>query len=168
MIPHDEEPLDALRTFQSYSDFNLIVANGVAREQMKETNIIKKVHDSPVKMTITQAGRYYIGYLRLRDFNEAKKIIIGAGRGLVTWEPVPRVKTQSELPQYERPARDTPDGWQACIITDTTIDHGANIMVFLQRPTNAMNKFTVSTFEIHLESYTTNTTLTINSCHFYT
>lgn len=156
LIPHDEEPLDALRTFRSYSDFNLIVANGITREKMKDTNIIKNVRDPPVKMTITQAvPDYYMGFLQFRDFDEAKKIIIGAGRGLVTWEPVPRVKPQSEPAPYERPARDTPDGWQVWIITDTTIDHCANIMVFLQRPTNAMNKFTVSTIEIHLESFTT-------------
>ena len=69
---------------------------------MKDTNIITKVRDSPVKMTITQAGRYHIGYLRFRDFNEAKKIVIGAGRGLVSWEPVLRVEPQSALAQYER------------------------------------------------------------------
>lgn len=83
IIPDVEEGFDMLRTFHSYSDYNLIVANAVAREKLKEVGIIKDVRNNLVKMTITQAGpddRYYIGFLQFRDFNDAKKIIIGAGK----------------------------------------------------------------------------------------
>ena len=56
---------------------------------MKESEIIKQVRDHRVKMTLAQAGpgnNCYIAFLQFRDFNEGKKIIIGAGRGLITWE----------------------------------------------------------------------------------
>lgn len=144
IIPDFEKAFDSLRTFHVYSDYNLIIANAVAREKLKEVGIIKDVRNNLVKMTIIQAGpdnRFYIAFLQFRDFNEAKKIIIGAGKGLITWEKAPIVKPQSELAQGERPARDKPDGWQAWVITDSTLQHGADIMVFLQRPTNPLNKY---------------------------
>lgn len=106
--------------------------------------IIKDVRNNLAKMTITQVGpdnRFYIAFIQFRDFNEAKEIIIGAGKGLITWEKAPIVKPQSELAQRERPARDKPDGWQAWVITESTLQHGADIMVFLQRPTNPLNKY---------------------------
>ena len=50
-----------------YSDFNLIVANGHAREKSHELDIINKVRNTQVKMTINQAGpnsKYYLAFLQ--------------------------------------------------------------------------------------------------------
>ena len=144
IIPDFETAFDPLRTVHIYRDYNLIVSNAVAREKLKELRIIKDIRDHRVKMTITQAGpenSYYVTFLQFHEFVEAKKIIIGAGKGLVTWEPATIVKSQSELAVGERPARDTPHGWQAWVITDSTLQHGADIMVFMRRPQNPYNKY---------------------------
>ena len=142
-IPDNEDAFDHLHTFHSYSDFNLIVGNAVMRERLKEIEIIRKVRDNRVKMTITQAGpdnKFYIAFLQFRDFQEARKIITGAGKGLITWEPAPVVKPQNEPAQGERPARDRPDGWQAWVITDKSIQHDADLMFsFSDRPTWPMS-----------------------------
>lgn len=110
---------------------------------MKELEIIKKIRNHPAKMTVIQAdpdGDYYIALMQFNEFREAKKIIISAGKGFITWEPAPKVKPHSELTQGERPVRDTAHGWQAWVITDSTLYHGADIAFYLRRPDNADNK----------------------------
>lgn len=96
-------------------------------------------------MTITQAGpggKFYIAFLQFRDFKDAKKIIVDSGRGLITWTPPPIIKPQSELAQGEKPARDTVHGWRAFVITDTTFQHEADIMMLLERPSpTSENKY---------------------------
>lgn len=95
-------------------------------------------------MTVTQAGPdndYYIAFIQFPDFGEAKKVITNARTGLVTWDPPPTVKPQHELATGERPEKDNPWGWEATIQTDTVIEHGADIMVLLKRPTDAANKY---------------------------
>ncbi len=111
---------------------------------MKEIDIINKVRNNRVEMTITQASpdeRFHVAFLRILDFKDAKKTIVNAGKVLITWDRTPIIKPQSELAPRERPAKDNPWGWAAWVITDTTIEHGADIMIFLKRPTNAENKY---------------------------
>ena len=95
-------------------------------------------------MTVTQAGpknEYYLAFLRFPDFADAKKIIIGAGKGLITWEPPPVVKPQSELAPNEKPAKDNVTGWHAWIQTESLIQEGAHITVLLRRPADPYNKY---------------------------
>ena len=143
LVPENEPAFEVSRTFHAYSDYNLINGNAIAREKLKELDLIKKVRNHRVKMTITPAGdgdNFYIGFLQFREYQEAKKLIYDAGQGLVTWDPTPIVKPQKELADGERPAQDIPHGWRAWVITDGTIEHGADIMVFLARPTEPWNK----------------------------
>ena len=144
LIPDSEDSFDAYRTFHTYSDYNLINGNAVAREKMKELDLIKKIRNRHVKMTITPAGedeRFYLGFLQFRDFQEAKKLINDAGQGLITWDPPPVVKPQNELAQEEHPFQDRPHGWRAWVITNSTVQHGADVMVFLERPTESWNRY---------------------------
>ena len=119
-----------------------MIATGVAREKTKELDIMKQMCNHRVKMTVTQAGpinNFYNAFLQFRDFNEAEKIIIGAGRGFIIWERVLIVKSQGECPP-----RDNPPNWQAWVITDKTIQHGADIMGFLQPPTEIQNNYRIN------------------------
>lgn len=130
--------------FDVYSDFNLIVGNGVAREKLNEVNTIDRIRATPIKMTVTQAGShkdFYLAFLRFPEFAAAKDILIRAGNGLVTWEPPPSVKHQSELAPNEKPARDDVHGWKAYIRTESLIQEGAHLTVLLKRPTDSSNKY---------------------------
>ena len=94
-------------------------------------------------MSVTQAGpnkEFYLAYLRFPDFAEAKRIIISAGKGLITWDPPPYVKPQSELAPNEKPAKDDASGWRAYVLTDTLIQEGAHITILLVRPQFPDNK----------------------------
>ena len=115
-----------------------MVGNAEAREQLREVELVKQLRKNPVKMTVLHAdpeGRYYVVGLLFQDFKDYKKVIISAGKGLLTWEPPPIVKSQSELVQGERPARDEAHGWNAWAITDNSYPNaGADLPFFLQRP----------------------------------
>ena len=111
---------------------------------MKEVDIINKVRNHLAKMHVTQVGlkgKFYVVWLQFRDFKDAKKVITDAGRGQVTWHSAPKVKKQSELAQGERPERDNPDGWAAHIVTDSTLQHGADVVALLVGPTYPANKY---------------------------
>lgn len=115
-----------------------------AREKLKEVDMIKEIRNHPIKMTDIQAGpdnSYYVALMQLQDFKNFKKVIISAGKGLVTWEPAPIVKPQSELAVSEKPAKDTPQGWSAWLITNGSQQHGADLTFFLKRPIDASNKY---------------------------
>ncbi len=84
-----------------------MVGNAEARETLKEVDAIKKLRNLPVKMTVIQASPDNSGYVALMQFpdlKDYKKVIVSAGKGLVTWDPAPVVKPQSELAQGEKPA----------------------------------------------------------------
>lgn len=79
---------DEVETFQTYSDYDLIVGNGVARGKIKEINIVKSVRHFRVKMHVTQVGpegKFYVVWLQFRDFKDAKNVIIDARKGQVTF-----------------------------------------------------------------------------------
>ena len=79
--------------------------------------------------------------MQLQDFKDIQKVIISAGKGLVTWEPAPIVQPQSELAVGEKPARDTPRGWSAWVVTDGSHQHGADIAFVLKQPDNPGHKY---------------------------
>ena len=120
-----------------------MVGNAEAREGLKEVEAIKKLRNLPVKMTVVQASpdnSGYVAWMQFSDLKEYKKVIVSAGKGLVTWEPAPVVKPQSELAQGEKPARDLPHGWSAWLITDGSFQTGGSDLAFwLKRPSAAGN-----------------------------
>ena len=146
-IPDDESRFDRWKTFQKYPDYHLMIGNAEAREKLREVDMIKQIRNRPIKMSVVQAGHdnaHYVALMQFQDFKDIKKIIISAGKGLVTWEPAPIVKPQSELAVGEKPARDTPHGWNAWVIADgaqVAQHHGADIAFFLQRPNQPGNKY---------------------------
>ena len=92
-----------------YYGFNLIVASGHAHEKPHELNIIDKMRNTQIKMTVNQAGpdgKCYLVFLRFLDFSEPKKIIVDARKGLTTWEPSPTPKSHSELASGQLPEKD--------------------------------------------------------------
>ena len=82
-------------------------------------------------MTVTQAGadnQYYLVSLQFPDFGESKKIIVNAGKALITWEPPP---TSGE---------DNPWGWNVHIRPDTGLQHsGADVVAMIHRPDDPEN-----------------------------
>ena len=84
-----EDNFDPLGLFHFYFNYSLIVVNTVAREKSNEMCTMKDVRNHLVKITVTQADSnnpFYIAFLQLHDFNEAKNIIISGSNGLVTWK----------------------------------------------------------------------------------
>ena len=87
-IPDQEQAFDEVETFQTYSDYDLIVGNGVARGKIKEINIVKSVRNFRVKMHVTRVGpggKLYVVWLQFRDFKDVKNVIIDARKGQVTF-----------------------------------------------------------------------------------
>ena len=106
--------------------------------------MIEDIRNCPINMTVVQAGpddSYYVALMHFQDFLEMKKMIVPAGKVLVTWEPAPIVKSQRELAQGEKPAKDRPDGWPAWVITNNSHQYGSDLVFFLKRPSNAANKY---------------------------
>lgn len=73
-------------------------------------------------MTVMQAGpdsSYYVALIQFPDLREYKKNFISARKGLITWDPAPVVKPQSELADGEKSAQDLPYGWSAWLTTES-------------------------------------------------
>ena len=143
IVPATEERFGERRTFdEGYPEYNLIVHNGVARDKLFEIDTIKTLRKNRIKMTVTQAGpdnKYYLVFLQFPNFGEAKKIIVNAKQGLITWDPPPTPKEKWELAEGERPVEDNPWGWIAYIRPDTGLQHGAHLVAMIQRPENPEN-----------------------------
>ena len=133
-----------MKTFRRYPDYHIVVGNGEAREKMVEVNLMKELRNRQIKMSVIQAGpddSSYVALMHFQDFKDFRKVIISAGKGLITWEPAPIVKPQRELAQGEAPAEDKPDGWSAWLIIDASQRYGADLLFFLLRPTDNANKY---------------------------